>query len=142
MSVFVEGKLARNQARKFKIKYSPKGDDYAALSEVVFRRLERAKREIENEEENPRFLPLPDIIFLDGGINHINIVKKIVDEYNLGIVTAGLVKDRRHHLRALVNSNGEEFDVNTLNYSKRLLNEMSETVHKSAVGYHRKSRCV
>lgn len=51
--------------RKFKIKTIEGQNDIGSMTEVVLRRLQRAKEEIESQTDAPRFLPLPEVIFVD-----------------------------------------------------------------------------
>lgn len=140
MTVFEDGRRSPAQNRKFRIKYAPEKDDYAAISEIIFRRLERARSEAETAVKAPKFLPLPQVILIDGGAAHVRIAKEVVASFGFDIAVAGLVKNNSHRLRALVNAGGEEFPLAGIVYAAKLLNEMSEAVHMDAVGYHRKSR--
>lgn len=140
MVVYQDGVKQRKAYRKFRIKTVEHQDDYASMVEVVFRRLNRALSEIESNEENPKFLPIPDIIFADGGKAHVNAIKNVVDTFEFKISVFGLVKDSRHHLRALVNENGEEILLKSFNNARFLLNDISEEVHRFAIDYHRNLR--
>ncbi len=140
MTVFEDGRRSPAQSRKFRIKYAPEKDDYAAVSEIVFRRLERARAEAESETKTPKFLPLPEVILIDGGAAHVNIAKEVVAGFGCDIAVAGLVKNSDHKLRALVDSEGRQYALADTGSAAKLLSEMSEAVHKDAVGYHRKRR--
>ncbi len=75
--VFVGTKAVKSQYRKFKVRtkdhLGKSQDDYASTSEVLFRRLKRA---IEGEKA---FLPLPEIILLDGGKGHLEAIRQILE---------------------------------------------------------------
>src|SRR5699024_5972466 len=58
MVVFVDGKPAKKDYRKYKIKTVTGPDDYASMREVIYRRYSRALK-----EESV----LPDLILIDGG---------------------------------------------------------------------------
>lgn len=58
MVVFIDGKPAKKEYRKYKIKTVVGPDDYASMREVIYRRYARVIREE---------LPLPDLILIDGG---------------------------------------------------------------------------
>jgi excinuclease ABC subunit C len=140
MTVFEDGRRNPAQSRKFRIKYAPGKDDYASVSEIVFRRLERARAEMEAAAQTPKFLPLPEVILIDGGAAHVKIARQLVLNFGYDIAVAGLVKNSDHKLRALVGADGGEYALAAAGGAAKLLNEMSEAVHKDAVGYHRKSR--
>jgi excinuclease ABC subunit C len=61
MVVFVGGVAKKSEYRRFRIESVSGVDDFAMIAEVVRRRLERA---LKGDE---RFLPLPDLILIDGG---------------------------------------------------------------------------
>ncbi len=115
-------------------------DDYASMIEVVFRRLNRAKEEMERKEQHPKFLPLPDIIFTDGGKGHVRAIKTVADTFDFNIVVLGLVKNTKHKLKALVKDDGVEESILSFKNSSKLLNEISEEVHRYAIDYHRNLR--
>ncbi|MCL6522470.1 MAG: excinuclease ABC subunit UvrC [Firmicutes bacterium] len=62
MVVFVDGRPARALYRRFRLQAGAGPDDYEAMREVVYRRLRRALA-----ERDPKFLPLPDLLLVDGG---------------------------------------------------------------------------
>jgi excinuclease ABC subunit C len=140
MVVYAEGKRSPKDYRKFKIRDVEGADDYASLSEVLFRRLTNAKSELENETENPKFLPLPELILVDGGFTHVKAALNILDLFEFDITVAGLVKDNKHKLRALVDEDGNETPISQLKGTQGLLNEVSEEVHRSAIGFHKQVR--
>jgi excinuclease ABC subunit C len=139
MVAFENGKKCPSALRRFKIKYVEGQNDYGSMGEVVFRRLSRAKEETENETESPKFLPLPEVILVDGGLAHVHTVKSIVENFG-SVIVAGLVKDSKHNLRGLMLSSGTEINIKDIKYASRLLNEISEEVHRAAIGYHKIKR--
>lgn len=72
--VFKNGKPSRKEYRHFKIKSVVGPDDYASMTEVVYRRY---KRLIEEEK------PLPQLVIIDGGKGQLNAALKSFDD--LGI---------------------------------------------------------
>ncbi|MCL1913840.1 MAG: excinuclease ABC subunit UvrC [Eubacteriaceae bacterium] len=136
MVVYENGKKAPKQYRKFRIRHVKAQDDYGALAEVLFRRLSRAKDEEESGAANPKFLPLPDLMLMDGGTSHINVAKNVVGMFGYRIAIAGMVKDSRHKIRGLVNADGEEMPISQLKDASKLLSQISEEVHRSAKAYH------
>ncbi len=141
MVVYTDGKKDPSQLRKFRIKYAEGGDEYASMSEVIFRRLTRAKEETEENAENPKFLPLPDVIMLDGGKVHVKIIKGILEDFgfsDVGII--GLVKNSHHRLRGIIDGDGNEHSLSEMTSSRDILMGISEYVHEKAVGYHRNTR--
>ena len=52
----------------------------------------------------------------------------------------GLVKDDRHNTNALMDTNGDTFDIPKDSPLFFLLTRMQDEVHRSAISYHRKLR--
>src|SRR3712207_9432659 len=61
-----------------KIRTVEGADDFASMSEVIRRRLERLK------EGDEKFLPAPDLIVLDGGKGQLSAVAPVFDEMDVG----------------------------------------------------------
>ncbi|MCL1802372.1 MAG: excinuclease ABC subunit UvrC [Eubacteriaceae bacterium] len=137
MVVFENGKKAPKAYRHFRIKSVEGQNDYASISEVVLRRLNRAKNELDTKAENPKFLPLPQLMLIDGGRNQMLAAKRIVSLFGYDIAVCGLAKDSRHSLKALVCDEEVEIPLDKLKMSGSLLYEISEEVHRSAISYHK-----
>lgn len=143
MVVYKEGKPYTKRYRNFKINNKDTQDDYASMREVLERRFKRAAMEsqlIEKGElksENAHFLPLPDVIFVDGGEGHRNAVVPIVEES--GIPVFGIVKDENHRTRALVGENGEIIIDKTSN-AFMLITRIQDEMHRRAISYLRKNQ--
>ncbi len=143
MVVFKDGKKAPSLYRNFKIKTVEGADDYASTQEVLYRRLRRAAEEeekIETGEMLPadvKFLPLPDVIFADGGKGHMRIIKETVEAMDRDIPVFGLVKDEHHRTRGVVTEDGE---INLLPTSPvfNFLTGIQDEVHRAAISYFRK----
>ena len=133
MCVMQDGVIKKNLSRRFKIKTVYGQDDPRCTNEVITRRL---KHSIENQKGG--FGTLPDVIFADGGITQIRAIKEAVKFYNLSIPVFGMVKDSKHRTRALIDENRHEFKI-----SEKLMNLITlfqDTVHDTAITYHRKLR--
>ncbi len=140
MVVFEQATKLASAMRKFKIKTIEGQNDIGSMTEVVLRRLQRAKEEIESQTDAPRFLPLPEVIFVDGGLTHVHAISQAVARFNYPIRVAGLVKDTKHHLRGIITDDGMETEISSVKQAARLLNDISEEVHRAAIGYHQASR--
>jgi len=141
MVVFCDGKPAKSRYRHFKIKTAEGGDDYASMTEVLYRRLKRAQEETESgEESSSGFLPLPDVILLDGGKGQVHAISKLFELLDTDIPLFGMVKDDRHKTRALINCADEEIGFLKTSDVFRLISEIQEEVHRFAISYHKKLR--
>ncbi|MFZ7132208.1 MAG: excinuclease ABC subunit UvrC [Eubacteriales bacterium] len=138
MVVFENLRANPKAYRRFKIKSIQGQNDYGSMQEIVFRRLERGVKELEIGKGG--FLPLPDIIFVDGGTGHVNAIKAIVSLYSqLNIPICGLVKNEHHKLKELVYE-GRRIPIPRSTPIYYLLNNISEEVHRFTIEYHKKLR--
>ena len=133
MVVFIDGKPSKKDYRKFKIKTVKGPDDYKSMQEVVRRRYTRVLRE---------GLPLPDLIIVDGGKGHMNVVMDVLyNELGLDIPVAGLKKNDKHQTAELMY--GEDFEIVPLDKKSQafyLLQRIQDEVHRFAITFHRQTR--
>lgn len=133
MCVMQEGVIKKNLSRRFKIKTVYGQDDPRCMEEVIERRL---KHSIENPKGG--FGELPDAIFADGGITQIRATKNAIKKYNLNIPVYGMVKNDKHQTRALMDEERNELEISeNLMF---LITRFQDTVHDTAITYHRKVR--
>ncbi|MCC3356501.1 excinuclease ABC subunit UvrC [Bacillus sp. REN16] len=133
MIVFTDGKPDKKEYRKYKIKSVQGPDDYESMREVVRRRYSRALKES---------LPLPDLIFIDGGKGHLAAVRDILEnELGLEIPLAGLAKDDKHRTSELLIGDPPEIVELPRNSQEfYLLQRIQDEVHRFAITFHRQVR--
>lgn len=131
MVVFENGKSARKEYRRFKIKTVEGANDTASLREVLYRRFTHEKREADG-----KFEKLPDLILLDGGKGQLSAVKSLFDEIGVDVPVFGMVKDDRHRTRALLSEEGEVY-LNPVSSVFHLITNIQDEVHRFAIEYHR-----
>ena len=143
MVVFENGKPAKRKYRRFKIKSFEGADDYAAMREVIYRRIQHGREEeylIENGKMNrhdAKFLPMPDLILLDGGKGHLSTIMELFKMIDVSIPCFGLVKNDRHRTRGLIGNDGE-VSLSPTGAVFKLLTYIQDEVHNTAIEYHRK----
>lgn len=133
MVSFVDGKPSKKDYRKFKIKTVDGPDDYKSMAEVVRRRYKRVLTEQ---------LPIPDLIIVDGGRGHMNVVIDVLqNELGLDIPVAGLKKNDKHQTHELIY--GPNYDTIPLDKKSQafyLLQRIQDEVHRFAITFHRQTR--
>lgn len=139
MVVFENGRPARQEYRKFKMKSVEQQNDYGSMQETIYRRLNRAKKEKEENTADAKFSKLPDLILVDGGANHVNVVKEVIQELGFDLQVAGMAKDDRHRTKSLVYM-GKEYDLTSNMPLLRLITEIQDETHRVAIEYNRKLR--
>ena len=134
--VFDNGKMNRAEYRRFKIKTVEGANDFASMNEAVFRRY---KRQLEEQK------PLPQLIFIDGGKGQLSAAAAAMRDNDLEAITlVGLVKPPKHHnqISHLLIFGREEHPIpfNPTTPAFRLVQQIRDETHKTAVEYHRKRR--
>ena len=130
--VYENGKPSRNDYRLYNIKSGAGGDDYGSMYEVMMRRWMRALEEGGT---------LPDLVIVDGGKGQMSIAKEVIDNLNISINIAGLVKNAHHKTSGLLYGFPQmEVGVKPDSELFRLLEQMQEEVHRVAISFHKKKR--
>jgi excinuclease ABC subunit C len=134
--VFENGKPNRAEYRRLIIKTVEGANDFASMNEAVFRRYKR----LLNEEK-----PLPQLIFIDGGKGQISAAAAAMQVLDLEMIPiVGLVKPPKHHnqishlLRFGYEDRPVKFEPGLPVF--RLVQQIRDDTHKTAVEYHRKRR--
>ncbi len=130
--VYENGKPSRKDYRLYNIKSGAGGDDYGSMYEVMMRRWMRALEEGGT---------LPDLVIVDGGKGQMSIAKEVIDNLNISINIAGLVKNAHHKTSGLLYGFPQmEVGVKPDSELFRLLEQMQEEVHRVAISFHKKKR--
>ncbi len=143
MAVVLDGEPAPAEYRHYLVKTVVGSDDYAALQEVLQRRLQRGR-----QEEN-----LPDLMLIDGGKGQLGVLTMVLDEMNLtGVIDiAGIAKSR---VKANVRGRSVERSEERIFLPGRknpvilrrgsaalfLLERLRDEAHRFAITHHRKVR--
>ena len=130
--VYENGKPSRKDYRLYNIKSGAGGDDYGSMYEVMMRRWMRAVEEGS---------AMPDLVIVDGGKGQMSIAKEVIDNLNISINIAGLVKNAHHKTSGLLYGFPQmEVGVKPDSELFRLLEQMQEEVHRVAISFHKKKR--
>ena len=134
MVVFENGLPIKRLYRKFKMKTIKARNDYAAMREMISRRIERY-----HEGLDESFKRLPDLILIDGGQGHVEAVREIFQEGNFSAAYFGMVKDSRHRTRA-ISSSGGEISIASFKNAFFLLTKIQDEVHRYTISYQKNVR--
>lgn len=133
MVVFIDGKPAKKEYRRYKIKTVVGPDDYASMREVIYRRYSRVLTED---------LPLPDLILIDGGKGQVDAALDVLNnQLGLDVPIAGLAKNDKHKTSELLF--GPNLEVVPLKRNSSeffLLQRIQDEVHRFAITFHRQVR--
>ena len=134
MVVFHGPKPAKDRYRRFRIKeLNGRPDDYRSMEEVLTRRFTHYM------EKDKKFMPLPDVLLIDGGEQHAKVARRVSERFGLAIPIFGMVKDDRHRTRALVTPDGREIGIQASQAVFSLIGRIQEETHRFAITYNRQS---
>lgn len=134
MTVFEDGSPLKKGYRRFRIKAVEGQDDYASVREVLTRRFRRL---LDGDE---KFGEKPDLLFVDGGVQHARIAAEVISGAGLTVPVYGMVKDGRHRTRALVAPDGREVGISEVPQLFSMIGKIQEETHRFAIEYNRSMR--
>ncbi len=134
MVVYEDGKAKKSEFKRFRIEGLSDQDDYASMEQVVRRRL------LHLQAGDKGFDKAPDLMLIDGGMNHAAVALGVVQELEMNIPVFGMVKDDRHRTRALVTPEGFEIAIDSNQAIFAFIGNIQEDTHNWAIGYHRQLR--
>lgn len=143
MVQFKEGKPAKENYRRFKIRQVEGANDYAMLYEVLQRRLAKGET----------IAPVPNLIVVDGGRGQLNVALKVLHEQAPKLIDVislakGQKKNRRHSTSTASETPEQIFTPNRKNpimlppwsAPLLLLQRIRDESHRFALAYHKKLR--
>jgi excinuclease ABC subunit C len=86
-----------------------------------------------------KFIKMPDLILVDGGLGHVNAISEVLSQMNINIPLYGMVKDDKHRTRGLV-SKGSEIDLSKNLYLLRFVTAIQDEAHRFAIQFNKKLR--
>ena len=134
MVVFQAGRPHKSGYKRFKVEGLDNQDDYASMYQVVKRRFAHY------QEGDKGFEEAPNLILIDGGVNHANTAVHALRDLGLEFPVFGMVKDDRHRTRALVTPEGQEIRIDNNQAVFSLIGNIQEETHRFAITYHRQLR--
>ncbi len=143
MAVVVDGEPAKTDYRRYRVRTVIDSDDYAALREVLRRRLRRGREECN----------MPDMILIDGGKGQLGVLQGVLDEFSAleEIDAVGIAKSRvRANVRGRTVERSEErfflpgrknpVVLRRGSPALFLLERLRDEAHRFAITHHRKVR--
>lgn len=154
MVVFIDGKPAPNQYRRFRVKTVEGANDFATMQEILRRRFKRVKVEavapgangaVEQEGDvrlaskgDDDAWDLPDLVIIDGGKGQLNAAVQVMRELGVyQIPTVGLAKRFEE-----IYVPGEEEPIVLPRGSEGLylVQRIRDEAHRFAITFHRQVR--
>ncbi len=136
MVVFEDGLPLKSAYRHFSIKTVDGNDDFAAMAEVLRRRMERWDDE---GEQGRRFASKADLLLIDGGLGQLSAVTTVLEELGKtqAVEVASLAKRFEEVYRP-----GSSTPIRLPRGSEALflLQRIRDEAHRFAITYHRSKR--
>mgnify|MGYP000560907211 FL=1 len=136
MTVFRRGRPEKRLYKKFTIRDMAAPDDYAAMEQMLTRRLTHYREAAENGKKDG-FETLPDLWLIDGGAGQVAAAKKAAAQFGVEIPIFGMVKDDRHRTRA-IRAENEEIAIRSSQSVFRLITAIQDETHRYAISFSRK----
>ncbi len=141
MVVLEDGLKNPREYRRFKVRGVAGNDDYAAMEEVLTRRLTALlnERELPVGERRRKFAYPPQLLLVDGGKGQLNVAVKVVEELGLEgeIPVAGLAKQFEE---VYVPGRDDPVRIPRTSEALYLLQTVRDEAHRFANAYHRSLR--
>lgn len=129
MVVFTDGQPDKSAYRRFRIRADAGGNDLIAMREALTRRFKKAS------ENEAGFLPLPDLLVMDGGPAQLQVALEELESFSLDFIPAiGLAE-----LSETIYQPGEAAPIQLPRNSapQHLIERLRDEAHRFAISYHR-----
>ncbi len=126
--------------RKFNIRESGAGDDYAMMREVMTRRFRKSTQ----GDWGPGAPDWPDLLLIDGGKGQLSCVMEILEEYGIAdaltVLAIAKGEDRNAGREQFFMPSGRSFTLSVNDPVLFYLQRIRDEVHRYVIGSHRKKR--
>ncbi len=130
MVIFTDGLPDKSSYRRFKMRQTAgKPDDYAMMKEMVQRRLRRGA------QGDEKFLPLPDLLLVDGGKGQLSVAVEVLEEMEMEQIAPAALAKREEEV--YVPAEPEPLDAQSHPSAHLLLQRIRDEAHRFALQYHK-----
>ncbi len=132
MVVFINGKSAPKEYRRFRIKSEANGDDYMAMEEVLTRRFQRAM------DGDEKFAALPDLLVIDGGRGQLNVALQVLEKFGLSHIPAIGLAEQNEDI--ILPDSDIPITLERRDPALHIVERIRDEAHRFAITYHRSLR--
>lgn len=129
MVVFINGKPAPKEYRRFKIRAQTNGDDLAAMEEALSRRFDRAL------DKDGKFADLPDLLVVDGGRTQLDVALGVLSQKGLDFIPAIGLAEANEEI--VLPYSDENIVLPKNDGALHMLMRIRDEAHRFAISYHR-----
>ncbi|MEA2827466.1 MAG: excinuclease subunit [Actinomycetota bacterium] len=143
MVVMEDGLPKKSDYRRFRIKEVAGNDDFAAMEEVLTRRLTalivERDRSLGDPGRSRKFAYPPNLLVVDGGRGQLNVAQRVVESLGLEeeISVAGLAK---RFEEIFVPGQADPIRIPRQSEALYMLQRLRDEAHRFAITYHRELR--
>jgi excinuclease ABC subunit C len=141
MVVMEDGLTKKSEYRRFKIREVPGNDDFAAMEEVLTRRLTAlvVERERPAGDRPRKFAYPPNLLLVDGGKGQLSVATKVVEDLGLeGEISVASLAKRFEEV--FVPGQADPVRIPRQSEALYLLQRLRDEAHRFAISYHRELR--
>ena len=125
--VFEGGRARKSEYRKMRITGLEQPDDFYSMHQVIRRRFTGSLADK---------MPMPDLLLIDGGKGQLSSARRALKEAGLDIPMLGLAKKQE----TIIREGAGPILVPETHPALRMLINIRDEAHRTAVGYNRKQR--
>ena len=125
--VFEGGRSRKSDYRRIRINGLDKPDDFYSMHQAVYRRFTGSLADK---------MPIPDLLLIDGGKGQLSAARRALKEADIDIPMLGLAKRQE----TIITEGKKEILVPETHPALRMLINIRDEAHRTAVGYNRKKR--
>jgi excinuclease ABC subunit C len=141
MVVLEDGLPKKSDYRRFKVKEVPGNDDFAAMEEVLRRRLTAylVERDLPVSERKGKFAYPPQLLLVDGGKGQLGVAVKVLEELGLSdeIPAASLAK---RFEEVYLPGESDPVEIPRGSEALHMLQRIRDEAHRFAITFHRELR--
>ena len=144
-ATFIEGRPEKKLYRQYKIKSLHSQNDFAAMHEVLSRRLKKSSQYAEKEQEES-----PDLLIVDGGKGQLSQAMEVIKELEItGIDIIALAKGKVisdfksteiEKTSERVFKPGRKNPIVLSPHTSKILQQIRDEAHRFAINFQRKQR--
>ena len=131
MVVFIDGRKAASEYRRFKIRTVEGANDFMSMNETIRRRFARASA------GDGKFDELPDLVVIDGGKGQLSAAYSAAASEGYDMPMIGLAK-REEEVYTVFDE--QPIILSKSSYPLKLLQRIRDEAHRFAITYHRNLR--
>ena len=136
MVVFLDGRPAPKEYRRYRIRAAAGGDDLVSMREALTRRFTRLRDELSTAGQEGKAAPkAPDLLVVDGGRTQLTVALEVLSQLGLSHIPAIGLAER--HEEIILPDEAEPIVLARNDPALHVLERIRDEAHRFAITYHR-----